>query len=47
MSGEMKLMRMPVFLKRKSSNDMIGEFLRENFILVRKFYCIGPVSDFL
>jgi hypothetical protein len=26
---------------------MIGEFLRENFMLVRKFYCIGLVSDFL
>jgi hypothetical protein len=47
MSGEVKLMRMPDFLKRNSSNDMIGEFLRENFMLVRKFYCIGLVSDFL
>jgi hypothetical protein len=47
MSGEMKLMRMPDFSKRKSSNGMIGEFLRENFTLVRKFYCIGLVSDFL
>jgi hypothetical protein len=47
MSGEVKLMRIPDFLKRKSSNDMIGEFLRENFILVRKFYCIGLVSNFL
>jgi hypothetical protein len=46
MSGEMKLMRMPDFLKRKSSNGMIREFLRENFMLVRKFYCIGLVSDF-
>jgi hypothetical protein len=46
MSGEVKLMRMPDFLKRKSSNGMIGEFLRENFMLVRKFYCIGLVSDF-
>jgi hypothetical protein len=34
-------------LLRKSSNGMIGEFLRENFMLVRKFYCIGLVSDFL
>jgi hypothetical protein len=25
---------------------MIGESLRENFMLVRKFYCIGLVSDF-
>jgi hypothetical protein len=47
MSGEMKLMRMPDFSKRKSSNGMIGEFLRENFMLMRKFYCIGLVSDFL
>jgi hypothetical protein len=46
MSGEMKLMKMPDFLKRKSSNGMIGEFLRENFMLVRKFYCIGLVLDF-
>jgi hypothetical protein len=36
MSGEMKLMKMPDFLKRKSSNGMIGEFLRENFMFVRK-----------
>jgi hypothetical protein len=35
------------FLKRKSSNGTIGEFVRENFMLVRKFYCIGIVSDFL
>jgi hypothetical protein len=47
MSGEVKLMRMPDFLKRKSSNSMIGELLRENSMLVRKFYCIGPISDFL
>jgi hypothetical protein len=47
MSGEVKLMIMPNFLKRKSSNGMIGEFLRENFMLVRKFYCIGLVPDFL
>jgi hypothetical protein len=33
--------------KRKSSNGMIREFLRESFMLVRKFYCIGLVSDFL
>ena len=25
---------------------MIGELLRESFMLVRKFYCIGLVSDF-
>jgi hypothetical protein len=34
------------FLKRKSSNGMIGKFLRENFMLVRKFYYIGLVSVF-
>jgi hypothetical protein len=47
LSGEMKRMRMLDFSKRKSSNDMIREFLRESFMLVRKFYCIGLVSDFL
>jgi hypothetical protein len=47
MSGEMKLMRMPDFSKRKTNNGMIGEFLREIFMLVRKFYCIGLISDFL
>jgi hypothetical protein len=47
MSGETKLTRMPDFSKRKSSNGMIREFLRESFKLVRKFYCIGLVSDFL
>jgi hypothetical protein len=47
MSGETKLIRMPDFSKRKSSNGMIREFLRESFMLVRKFYCIGIVSDFL
>jgi hypothetical protein len=47
MSEEMKLMRMPDFSKKKSSNGMIREFLRESFILVKKFYCIGFVSDFL
>jgi hypothetical protein len=26
---------------------MIGEFLRESSMLVRNFYCIGLVSDFL
>jgi hypothetical protein len=43
MSGETNLMRMPDFSKRKSSNGMIGEFLRESFMLVRKFYCIGLI----
>jgi hypothetical protein len=47
MSRETKLTRMPDFSKRKSSNGMIREFLRESFILVRKFYCIGLISDFL
>jgi hypothetical protein len=47
MSGETKLMRMPGFSKRKSNNGMIREFLRESFMLVRKFYCIGLISDFL
>jgi hypothetical protein len=46
MSGEMKHMRMPDFSKRKSSNGMIREFLKESFMLVRKFFCIGLVSDF-
>jgi hypothetical protein len=33
--------------KKKSNNGMIREFLRESFMLVRKYYCIGLVSDFL
>jgi hypothetical protein len=33
--------------KEKSNNGMIREFLRESFMLVRKFFCIGLVSDFL
>jgi hypothetical protein len=40
MSGETKLMRMTDFSKRKSNNGMITEFLRESFMLVRKFFCI-------
>jgi hypothetical protein len=47
MSGETKPMRMPDFSKRKSSNDMIRELLKESFMLVRKFYCIGLILDFL
>jgi hypothetical protein len=47
MSGETKLMRMPDFSKKKSSSGMIREFLKESFMLVRKFYYIGLVSDFL
>jgi hypothetical protein len=31
------------FLKRKLKSGMIGEFLRESSMLVRKFYCIGLV----
>jgi hypothetical protein len=46
MNGETKFTRMLDFSKRKSSNGMIREFLRESFMLVRKFYCIGLVSDF-
>jgi hypothetical protein len=33
--------------KEKVKNSMIGEFLRESSTFVRKFYCIGLVSDFL
>jgi hypothetical protein len=38
---------MPDFLKKKSSNGMIREFSRESFMLVRKFYSIGLISNFL
>lgn len=34
-------------LKKKLRDGMIGEFLKDNLMLVRKFYCIGLVSDFL
>jgi hypothetical protein len=47
MNGEVKLIKMLDSLKRKLSSGMIGEFLRENSMLVRKFYCIGLISDFL
>jgi hypothetical protein len=47
MNGGVKLMKMLDSLKRRLNSGMIGEFLRENFMLVRKFYCIGLVSDFL
>jgi hypothetical protein len=47
MCGETKPIRMLDFSKRKSSNGMIREFLKESFMLVRKFYCIGLVLDFL
>ena len=40
-------MKMLNSLKIKLKNDMIGEFLIESSMLVRKFYCIGLVSDFL
>jgi hypothetical protein len=33
--------------KEKVKNGMIGEFLRESSMLVRKFYCISLISDFL
>jgi hypothetical protein len=47
MNREAKLMKMLDSLKRKLKNGMIGEFLRESSMLVKKFYCIGLVSDFL
>jgi hypothetical protein len=47
MSGGVKLMKMLDFLKRRLKSGLIGEFLRENSMLVRKFYCIGLVSNFL
>jgi hypothetical protein len=40
-------MKMLDSLKRKLKNGMIGEFLRESSMLVRKFYCICLVLDFL
>ena len=43
----MKLMKMLDSLKKNLKDDMIGGFLRESFMLVRKFYCIGLVLDFL
>jgi hypothetical protein len=42
-----KRMRMPDFSKKKSSIGMIREFLKESFMLVRKFYYIDLISDFL
>jgi hypothetical protein len=47
MNREVKLMKMLDSLKRMLKNGMIGEFLRESSMLVRKFYCIGLVLDFL
>ena len=47
MNGEVKLMKMLNSLKRKLKDGMIRELLRECSMLVRKFYCIGLVSDFL
>ena len=47
MNGGMKLMKMLDSLKRRLKIGMIGEFLRESSMLVRKFYYIGLVSDFL
>jgi hypothetical protein len=46
MNGEVKLMKMLDSLKRKLKSGMIGEFLRESSMLVRKLCCIGLVSDF-
>jgi hypothetical protein len=46
MNGEVKVMKMLDSLKRKLKNGMIEEFLRESSMLVRKFYCIGLISDF-
>ena len=46
MNGEVKLMKMLDSLKRKLRNGMIGEFSGESSMLVRKFYCLGLVSDF-
>ena len=40
-------MRMLGSLRKKLKDGMTGEFLRESSMLVRKFYCIGLVSDFL
>ena len=47
MNGEVKHMEVLDFLNRKLKNVMIEEFLRESSMLVRKFYYIGLVSDFL
>jgi hypothetical protein len=47
MNGDVKLMKIPDSLKRKFSSGMIGEFLRENSMLVRKLYFIGLISNFL
>ena len=46
MNGEVKLMKILDSLKRKLKDGMIGEFLRESSMLVRKVYCIGLVLDF-
>ena len=46
MNIEVKLVKMLDFLKIKLKDGMIREFLRESSMLVRKFYCIGIVSDF-
>ena len=40
-------MKMLGSLRKKLKVGMTSEYLRENFMLVRKFYCIGLVSDFL
>ena len=46
MNGGMKLMKMLDSLKKKLKIGMIGEFLRESSMLVRKFYCTSLVSRF-
>jgi hypothetical protein len=43
MNGEVKLMKMLDSLCRKLKIGMIGEFLIESSMLVRKFYCIGLI----
>ena len=47
MNGGVKPMKMLGSLRKKLKDGMTSEYLRDNFMLVRKFYCIGLVSDFL
>ena len=47
MNGGVKHVRMLGSSRKKLKDGMTSEYLRENFMLVRKFYCIGLVSDFL
>ena len=46
MNGEVKLIKMLDFSKRKLRDGMIEEFSRESSMLVNMFFCIGLVSDF-